>query len=431
MKTTQRISHEPLTLQLLNPKFSATNGCLSPKQDRAVSLTLLAAITVFDQLRDRRPISASLFRRLVVKHLQLMNITDPLLSIKKGGKVGEEWLDYVLPRFHQSAKGICPATVSVLGSMAAQETIKVLTQMYSPVSQFLMFESFDSLHPATNNNATNTYMSINATTMKEKLHLLSVYHPEVLHELAHMKVFIVGSGAIGCELLKTFALLGIGEGEEGIPLPPSLQQYSLDPTESVEANSLWDELHLTNGGILITDNDQIEKSNLNRQLLFREQHIGQFKSLVAAQQVKAINNRLQIHALQMKISNESESLFTKQFWEDCDVVVTALDNIQARQYVDEQCLKYKTFLLDSGTLGMKANSQVRYIVLYFFLYSCFKCGVCNQVIIPYLTETYSSSSDPPEEAIPLCTLKSFPYQVFNCVLFYSFLYNLTDFCGIV
>lgn len=33
-------------------------------------------------------------------------------------------------------------------------------------------------------------------------------------------------------------------------------------------------------------------------------------------------------------------------------------------------------------------------------------------MIPYLTESYSSSSDPPEDSIPLCTLKSFPYQVY-------------------
>lgn len=67
---------------------------------------------------------------------------------------------------------------------------------------------------------------------------------------------------------------------------------------------------------------------------------------------------MNIRALQKKLSNESEDFFTMEFWKDCDVVITALDNVPARQYVDEQCLKHKLFLLDSGTLGMKANSQV-------------------------------------------------------------------------
>lgn len=52
----------------------------------------------------------------------------------------------------------------------------------------------------------------------------------------------VGAGAIGCELLKNFALMGLGAGEDG---------------------------HIT-----VTDMDHIEKSNLNRQFLFRSQDIG-------------------------------------------------------------------------------------------------------------------------------------------------------------
>ena len=50
--------------------------------------------------------------------------------------------------------------------------------------------------------------------------------------------------------------------------------------------------------------------------------------------------------------------------------------------------------MDSGTLGSKGNTQI---------------------IIPFVSESYSSSSDPPEEDIPLCTLKSFPYQPEHCV----------------
>lgn len=40
---------------------------------------------------------------------------------------------------------------------------------------------------------------------------------------------------------------------------------------------------------------------------------------------------------------------------------------------------------------------------------------CSQVVIPHLTESYASSADPDEEAIPLCTIKTFPYQVPPCV----------------
>ena len=47
-------------------------------------------------------------------------------------------------------------------------------------------------------------------------------------------------------------------------------------------------------------------------------------------------------------------------------------------------------LLESGTLGTKGNTQV---------------------VIPNLTESYSSSQDPPEKSIPLCTLRSFPNKI--------------------
>lgn len=59
---------------------------------------------------------------------------------------------------------------------------------------------------------------------------------------------MVGCGAIGCELLKNFAMINLG----------------------------------TSGEIIITDPDHIETSNLNRQFLFREKHIHKPKSQIAA-----------------------------------------------------------------------------------------------------------------------------------------------------
>lgn len=34
-----------------------------------------------------------------------------------------------------------------------------------------------------------------------------------------------------------------------------------------------------------------------------------------------------------------------------------------------------------------------------------------QVVAPYVTEPYSASSDPPDQAVPVCTIKTFPYHV--------------------
>lgn len=132
--------------------------------------------------------------------------------------------------------------------------------------------------------------------------------------------------------------------------------------------------------------------------------------------MQSIRPDLRIHGLTLKVSTDTEEVFSAAFWQSTDVVITALDNVEARKYVDEQCLKYKCFMLDSGTLGTKANTQVgtQLQILCFtqfvFIHICM-FFVVNQVVIPYLTETYSSSADPPEDAVPLCTIKSFPYQV--------------------
>lgn len=60
---------------------------------------------------------------------------------------------------------------------------------------------------------------------------------------------MIGAGALGCELVKAFALMGIGCSNEG-------------------------KVH-------ITDNDSIEVSNLNRQFLFRANNVGKPKSATA------------------------------------------------------------------------------------------------------------------------------------------------------
>ena len=61
-------------------------------------------------------------------------------------------------------------------------------------------------------------------------------------------------------------------------------------------------------------------------------------------------------------------------------MTNALDNLEARKYVDSKCVYYCKSLLESGTLGTKGNVQV---------------------VLPHVTESYASSNDPPEKSIPM------------------------------
>lgn len=58
--------------------------------------------------------------------------------------------------------------------------------------------------------------------------------------------------------------------------------------------------------------------------------------------------------------------------------------------MDRRCIYYRIPLLESGTLGTKGNVQV---------------------ILPYITESYGSTSDPQDKDIPICTLKNFPSAI--------------------
>lgn len=103
-----------------------------------------------------------------------------------------------------------------------------------------------------------------------------------------------------------------------------------------------------------------------------------------------MNPHANVIAHENRVGPETESVYDDAFFEDLDGVANALDNVDARIYMDRRCVYYRKPLLESGTLGTKGNTQV---------------------VVPFLTESYSSSQDPPEKSIPICTLKNFPNAI--------------------
>lgn len=270
---------------------------------------------------------------------------------------GADLDETLLAELASQAQGDLPGMVAFFGGLAAQEVLKCVLSKFGPVKQYLYFDSLESLPPADKfpRNAANT-----APVGSRYDPQIAVFGADYQKAIANVKVFLVGSGAIGCEMLKNWAMMGLGSGPDG--------------------------------KIIVTDNDSIEKSNLNRQFLFRPKDVGGNKSEIAAKAVQAMNPDLQgkIFAKLDKVGPETEDIFGDAFWNELDFVTNALDNVDARTYVDRRCIFYKKPLLESGTLGTKGNTQV---------------------VIPNLTESYSSSQDPPEKSIPLCTLRSFPNKI--------------------
>jgi ubiquitin-activating enzyme E1 len=261
----------------------------------------------------------------------------------------------LLKELSYQAMGDLNPMAAFFGGIAAQEVLKALSGKFHPIKQWMYFDSLESL--PTGIPRTQELCQPLGTRYDGQIVVFGKAYQE---KMANMKQFLVGAGAIGCEMLKNWAMIGLGSG----------------PT----------------GKITITDMDSIEKSNLNRQFLFRPKDVGHMKSECAAKAVQAMNPDLigHIECLNERVGPDTESSFNEDFWKSLDGVTNALDNVEARQYVDRRCVFFHKPLLESGTLGTKGNTQS---------------------VLPLLTESYSSSQDPPETEIPLCTLRNFPNKI--------------------
>lgn len=256
---------------------------------------------------------------------------------------------------YTSVGDICPMQ-AVVGGIVAQEVMKACSGKFHPIFQWFYFDSVESLPECDVDTilTSETCKPVNSRYDSQ----IAIFGQDFQKKLGLLKYFLVGAGAIGCELLKNFAMIGLACGD--------------------------------GGRVIITDMDIIEKSNLNRQFLFRPWDVQKPKASTAATAVKKMNPSINIFADENRVGPETEAVYDDDFFEALDGVANALDNIDARVYMDRRCVYYRKPLLESGTLGTKGNVQV---------------------VIPFLTESYSSSRDPPEKSIPICTLKNFPNAI--------------------
>lgn len=129
-------------------------------------------------------------------------------------------------------------------------------------------------------------------------------------------VFILGVGALGCEIAKDLALVGVGK-------------------------------------LVLCDLDTIETSNLSRQMLFRPGDEGRPKAEVAAERLKEMNPFMEVDFYFQKLQEIPMAVY-----EECDVIIAALDNIRARMDLNEIAIKLKKPMVEGGTVGFEGHVQV-------------------------------------------------------------------------
>ncbi|RYQ94883.1 hypothetical protein Ahy_B08g089835 isoform B [Arachis hypogaea] len=169
------------------------------------------------------------------------------------------------------------------------------------------------------------------------------------------KVLMVGAGGIGCELLKTLALSGFRD-------------------------------------IHIIDMDTIEVSNLNRQFLFRQSHVGQSKAKVARDAVLKFRPHINIQPYH---ANVKDPEFNVDFFKQFNVVLNGLDNLDARRHVNRLCLAADVPLVESGTTGFLGQVTVH---------------------VKGKTECYECQPKPAPKTYPVCTITSTPSKVWVCLI---------------
>ncbi|NXW61210.1 UBA1 enzyme, partial [Eurystomus gularis] len=262
---------------------------------------------------------------------------------------------------YQATGDLAPVN-AFIGGLAAQEVMKAVSGKFTPITQWLYFDALECL-PEESKEMVLTEEKCRPRNSRYDGQI-AVFGEDLQAKLGAQKYFVVGAGAIGCELLKNFAMVGLGCGPEG--------------------------------SVTVTDMDTIEKSNLNRQFLFRPWDVAvviPFLSESYSSSQDPPEKAIPICTLKNfpnAIEHTLQRVYDDDFFEGLDGVANALDNVDARLYMDRRCVYYRKALLESGTLGTKGNVQV---------------------VIPFLSESYSSSQDPPEKAIPICTLKNFPNAI--------------------
>ncbi|XP_075964360.1 adenylyltransferase and sulfurtransferase MOCS3 [Anarhichas minor] len=162
--------------------------------------------------------------------------------------------------------------------------------------------------------------------------------------LSKTSVLIVGCGGLGCPLAQYLAAAGIGR-------------------------------------LGLLDYDEVELSNLHRQVLHGEENQNQAKALSAANAVKRLNSTVECLPYHLKLSPENALQLIRQY----DIVADCSDNVPTRYLVNDACVLGGKPLVSAGALRMEGQLTV---------YN-YRGGPCYRCLypVPPPPETVTNCSD--------------------------------------
>ena len=210
-------------------------------------------------------------------------------------------------KFQEQFAKICAGDLSPMnafvGGLVAQEVMKACSGKFMPIRQLMYFDALECLPDQPEKISLLTAEACQPVGSRYDGQV-AVFGNEFQDKIKKQKNFVVGAGAIGCELLKNFALMGVGASPDG--------------------------------RIFVTDMDHIERSNLNRQFLFRNHDVQKPKSIAAAAAIRKMNPEVNVESQENRVGVETEHIYNDDFFEALDGVTNALDNVEARTYMDRR-----------------------------------------------------------------------------------------------
>jgi len=152
-------------------------------------------------------------------------------------------------------------------------------------------------------------MSLNLSEFKrfEKQIILKKIGISGQKKIKKSKVLIIGMGGLGCPLLTYLASAGI---------------YNIG----------------------IVDQDKVELSNLNRQILFNTADLGKYKVIQAKSKINKIYKKIKIKTFNQKVSISNINKISKNY----DIICDGTDNFNTRYIINDHCKKNKKILISAA-----------------------------------------------------------------------------------
>lgn len=149
------------------------------------------------------------------------------------------------------------------------------------------------------------------------------------------QIMLDGMGVDGQLMLKNATVLVVGCGGLGNPALLYLAASGV-------------------GHIKLMDDDEVELSNLQRQIAFKVSHLGQSKAKAAAKVLGSLNNEIELEVINQKAEQANLETLVK----GCDVVLDCTDNFATRFLINRVCVQAKVPLVSGAAIAFEGQLGV-------------------------------------------------------------------------